>query len=320
MNSITIPVGIDVSKDTLDVFIDRVSGRKRMKVSNDEEGVRQILCELEVGTYKVAMEATGRYEVLARRMLEEAGLAVSSLNPRLARHMAIGFGVEAKTDPIDAEILARLATVCKPTDPRSQLRESLGDTSRTVSTLILERSGHKKRLQSPGFHPQVAQSLEVIIAVLDTEIARLEKLFVVEVRKSELAERYKLAQTVPGVGPAMARVLTSELPEDLSRYTTRQICSYAGLTPVDNASGKSIRKSKLKAHGNMFIKAATYMPAVSLLACDPKAMELYRRSIAQGREHQQALVPVMHRLLRRAAAVIKRGSPWRSDPPATTLT
>ena len=93
-----------------------------MKVSNDEEGVRQILCELEVGTYKVAMEATGRYEVLARRMLEEAGLAVSSLNPRLARHMAIGFGVEAKTDPIDAEILARLATVCKPTDPRSQLR------------------------------------------------------------------------------------------------------------------------------------------------------------------------------------------------------
>ena len=97
MNSITIPVGIDVSKDTLDVFIDRVSGRKRMKVSNDEEGVRQILCELEVGTYKVAMEATGRYEVLARRMLEEAGLAVSSLNPRLARHMAIGFGVKATT-------------------------------------------------------------------------------------------------------------------------------------------------------------------------------------------------------------------------------
>jgi len=318
MSSITIPVGIDVSKDTLDVFIDRANGRKRMKVSNDEEGVRQILRELEVGTYLVAMEATGRYEVLARRMLEDAGLEVSVLNPRLARHLAIGFGVEAKTDPIDAEILARLATVSKPTTPRSPLRESLGDISRTISTLTEQRSGHKKRLKSPGFHPQVAENLKAIIAVLDTEIARLENLFVAEVRQSELAERYKLAQTVPAVGPVLARVLVCELPEDLSGFTVRQICSYAGLTPVDNASGKSVRKSKLKAHGNMFIKAATYMPAVSFLRCDPKAAELYGRFKGQGREHQQALVPVMHRLLRRVAAVIKRGSPWRSDPPATT--
>jgi transposase len=319
MDSIAIPVGIDVSKDTLDTFMDRPKGRKRMKCRNDEDGARAIVAELQDGgPYRIAMEATGRYESLLFRKLEEAGFEAAVQNPRLARHLAIGLGVEVKTDPIDAENLALTATVCKRTVPRSRLRESLGDMERTISSLTQERSAHKKRLQVPGFDLHVAEIVETIVAALDAQIARLERLFEAEVRKSVLAERYKLCQTVPGVGPATARVFVAELPEDLSGWTIRQICSYAGLTPLDNASGKSVKRSRLKLHGNMFLKAATYMPAVNLLARDPQAKALYARLREHDRSHRQAIVPIMHLVARRVAAVVKRGSPWQGDPPERT--
>jgi transposase len=318
MGSIAIPVGIDVSKDTLDVFIARSTGRKRLKVRNDEEGIGTIVRELQGGPYRLTLEATGRYEALARHRLEEAGFEVIVQHPRLARHLAIGLGVEAKTDPIDAENLALTATVCKRTMPRSEFQESLGDISRTISMMTQERSGHKKRLDVPGFNPTVAQSLRAIIADLDEQIRVLKKLFDAEVRGSALYDRYKLIMSVPSVGAATSRVFTSELPEDLSGFTPAQICSHAGLTPLDKSSGASMGHASLKAHGNMFLKAATYMPAITMLRLDAKAKRIYSSRCARGLNHQQAIVPVMHMVADRIAAVAIRGSAWQADPPRRT--
>jgi transposase len=315
MSSIVINVGIDVSKDTLAVYIDREAGQKRMNVTNDSPGINEIVEQLRDGRYRVAMEATGRHETAVRRALEAAGVEVIVENPRLARHLALGLGWEAKTDPIDAEALAMTASVCKRTVPRSPEREALGDLNRAIHTLTRECSGYKKRLQCPGLQAGVAESYKRLIADFDTEIAKIERLFAREVRQGALSERYRLCLTVPGVGPALARVLVCELPEDLSGWSVDQICSYGGVTPVDRASGKSVGKSRLTRHGNMFIKGALYMPALSLMRVDPEAKETYAKRLAQGKTHQQAKLPIMHRILRRVAAVIKRGSPWQDDPP-----
>jgi transposase len=287
-------------------------------VSNDEKGLDALVRELEGGHYRLTLEATGRYESLARRRLKDAGLEVIVQNPRLARHLAIGLGVEAKTDPIDAENLALTATVCKPTMPRTELQESLGDISRTIHRLTRERSAHEKRLQVPGFSPQVAESLKAIITVLDEQIRVLKRLLKREIQNSPLAERYKLIQTIAGVGPVTAGVFTAELPEDLSGFTSEQICSHAGLTPVDKSSGTSTSPSRLKAHGNMFLKAATYMPAVTLLKIDPKARAIYQSRCARGLSHRRAIIPVMHMVARRIAIVAIRGSAWKADSPRRT--
>lgn len=315
MNSIATHVGIDVSKASLQVHIDRSKGRKSLKVSNDPEGIRRLIEVLGEGSYVVSLEATGRYEALVRRELEQAGMEVHVQNPRRMRKLAEGLGYDAKTDAIDALTLAATVGICKRSAPRSKLREELGDLSRTIEAVKKDRSSYKKRLQTACFSETAAQHVQRLIADMDETIKALEKDYDARVRRSELAERYKLCQTVPGVGDTTARIIVAELAEDLSKLTPRQIASYGALCPMDNASGETVRKSKLKAHGNMHLKGAFYMPAVNQVGSAPWASELYGRLRKEGRNHQQAIVPVMHRILLRVAAVLKRGSAWQADPP-----
>jgi len=260
MKSIAIPVGIDVSKDVLVVFIDRPRGPKRLKVTNDETGVAVLLGELRDGSYVVSMESSGRYESLAYRSLVGAGHEVRMQNPRRARRLAEGLGADAKTDEIDALNLSVTLRFCKPTVPRSEQREALGDLSRTICTLVSERSGHKKRLRVPGFTEEAKKQLEAVIAAQDGVIALLEKEFEKAVKRSDVAQAYALCQTVPGIGPGAARIVVCELPEDISGFTSRQICSYAALTPVDNASGKSVRRPSSKPTGTCSSKAPSTCP------------------------------------------------------------
>ena len=315
MSSISTHVGIDVSKDVLQVHIDRPKGRKKLKVDNNLEGIRALLTELGDGLYIVSLEATGRYEALARRELEKAGHEVHLQNPRRMRKLAEGLGYDAKTDPIDALTLAATVGICKKSVPRSELREGLGDISRTISALRKEQSGHKKRLKTPGFSEEVKNHLKALIRYLEDVIAALERDFATKVKQSELAERYALCQTVRGVAQATARIVVAELPEDLTGYTPRQIVSYGALCPIDNASGERVAKPKLKEHGNMHLKGAFYMPAIYLIGHVDWARNLYKRLVAHGRTHQQAIVPIMRRLLLQVIAVIKRGSAWTADPP-----
>ena len=316
MKSIAIPVGIDVSKDVLEVFVARARGPKRLKVTNDETGVARLLSELSDGSYVVSMESSGRYESLAYRALVRAGHKVRLQNPRQARRLAEGLGADAKTDEIDAQILSVTLGFCKPTVPRSEQREALGDLSRTICTLVKERSGHKKRLQVPGFSESAKKQLEAVIAAQDAAIAVLKKEFKSAVEVSKLARAYELCQTVPGVGEDTARIVVSELHDDLSSMSVRQICSYAALTPLDDASGKSVRRSKLKVHGNKLLKGAFYMPAENRIGKAAWARKIYSDRRARGLNHQQAIVPVMRKILAQVAAVLKRGTRWQADPPA----
>jgi len=227
-------------------------------------------------------------------------------------------GVQAKTDQIDAKILAQTAELCAPSQPRSKEREALGDLSRSIGMLKKDRSGHLKRMKVPGFSKVAAQSLERLVKAIDKELLALEKAFVRAVGQSAWAGRYQASLTIPGVGPHLARCAICELPENLESWAPRQLASYAGVAPCDDSSGKRIGLSRVSKHGNAFLKAALYMPAMSLVRCDTWARQVYRRLRQKGLTHQQAIIPVMRKLLHQVVAVQKRGSAWQPDPPKRT--
>lgn len=316
----SIAVGIDVSKDHLDIYIDRPESAKRLRVTNDPEGIRLLLKSLGKGSFVVALEASGRYESLVRHSLEKAGMVVKVQNPRMVRRLAQGLGIQAKTDSIDAQLLARTVDLCPPSEARSKEREEHGDLSRLIDTVKEERIAHQLRLKVPGLSKVVAASLQRLITSIDKEIKRLEKAFKQRVARSSLYESYLLCQSVAYVGPVLARALVCELPQDLSAWSVRQIASYAGVAPQDNASGKRMGPSHIGRHGNMRLKAALYMPAMGLVSRDTWGKVLYRRLRARGLAHQQAIIAVMRKLLLHTVAVLKRGTAWEPVPPLRGLT
>ena len=316
MKSIT-RVGIDASKDRLDILIDRPHNRRR-SFSNDTGGIDQLKAELVDGPYLVAIEASGRYEALVRHELEAAGHQVKLQNPRQVRRLAEGMGTQAKTDLIDAQILARTAELCAPNEPRTKEREMLGDLSRAIECLKLERSGHLKRIQVPGYAPQAAKALKRVATALGREIAKLEAEFVRMVKASSLAQRFALAQTVPCVGPNLARIAVCELPQDLEKWSIRQLSCYAGVAALDDQSGKKNLPPRVPKHKNVHLKAALYMPAMGLIMRHAWAKQTYSRLRTRGLTHQQAIVAIMHKLLFHLVAVLKRGSAWQAEPPTKT--
>lgn len=313
MESIT-RVGIDVASQWLDVLIDRPRAKRR-RYKNDSEGIGQLSSDLGVTPCLIAMESSGRYEALARHALEEAGHTVRVKNPRKVRRLADGIGPQAKTDAIDARFLAETAHLGRCGAARSKEREALGDLSRMIEALKKERSRHLKRIKVPGYSQIAIASLREIVKAIDAQLKKLEQHFVKLVGGSRFGELYRLAQTVPGVGPVLARILVCELPEDLDNWSIRELSAYAGVAPIDKSSGKRSPNAKVPGHGNSHLKGGLYMPAIAVVASTAWAARLYRRLRAKGRTHQQAATAVMHKLLIHVVCVLKRGSPWQSEPP-----
>ena len=315
MESITTKVGIDAAKDNLDIQIERAGGRQRLRIENKAAGFKKLVGMLEGEQCIIAIEASGRYETAVRRSLEKAGHDVRLQNPRQVRRLAQGMGIDAKTDRLDAEVLVRTIGICSSNEPKSEEREALADLERMVATIKRERSGHLNRLHVPGLALDVVTSLKRIVKALGKEIAVLEKELLKQIKASTLRAKYELALSIPGVGPVLASVAVCELAEDLDKWSGRQVASYANLAPKDNASGKRISASKLGKHGNMHLKAALYMPALNVMYRQKWANDTYKRLRARGLKHQQALVPIMRKLLLQITSVLKRGTPWQGVPP-----
>jgi transposase len=316
MESIT-RVGIDASLEILDVLIDRAENR-RFQVPNNLDGVKKLKAELKKGKFLIAIEASGRYEALARHELEAAGHTVKLQNPRQVRRLAEGLGIQAKTDSLDAEVLARTAELCATNEPRSKEREALGDVSRAIDTMKVLRAGYLRRAKVPGLCPVALKAFKNVAKTFQAEIKKLESEFVKLVKASSFKDRYRCALSVPNVGPNLARVAVCELPEHLENWNIRQLSSYAGVAPIDNSSGKRVGAPKVPKHKNVHLKGALFMPAMGAINRDAWAAGTYARLRARGVEHQKAVVPVMHKLLLHIVSVLKRGSAWEAEPPKRT--
>lgn len=310
MNSITICVGIDVSKDRLDV---QVPGLKYFSIENSKQGLQKLVGKLPEGS-EVVLESSGGYERLAVKMLRECGMTVRVLNAYLTRQAARGAGHKAKTDKLDAKFLSEGCDRVPSSGEKSQFKQALCDLSRHIQRMKLSAANAKKQRQSPGIDKHVQSSLAREIKFLESEIKKMELEFVQLVRGSEYASAYRNVLSVPNIGPVTARILVTELPDDLDTYSSAQVSNYAGVAPLDNSSGRRIGRKNI-AKGNVRLKAALYIPALGAIQSQPWAKQLHHRLKEKGKSHQTIMVAIMRRLLIRVVAVLQRKTPWQLEPP-----
>ena len=301
-------VGIDASKDTLEIS---VSDKKTKTITNSSASVHGLAKSLPEKSV-IHIEATGGFERLARRILVKHGHIVYVHNPKKTRRLADALAVNAKTDSIDAKFLREHGSKLPATRSKTDQHEGLTDLSRTIDGLKDDIAGYRKTIQHEWLSNAIVECYQAIIQAMAAEVLRLERLFVREVRQSSLKDKYEQVLSIPSIGPACARVCVCELPEDLENLTGAQASSYCGIAPLDNSSGKKNGPRKI-GPGNMHLKAALYMPAIVAIRHQDWARTLYYSLKDKGRKHQQAIVAIMRRLLLRAFAVMKRGYGWREN-------
>jgi len=300
-------VGIDVSKDRLDVAV--LPQEAVVAFDNDEPGREQLVAYLQPLTVPlIVLEATGGYEVAVTASLAAAGLPVRVVNPSHVRNFARASGQLAKTDKLDALIIARYAERVKPdlrplAGPEAQELKAL--TTRRQQLLgIISQERNRLRLASPMVAPSVSASIEFHKKQLDELDKDLDRF----IRNSPVwAEQDDLLQSTIGVGRVLSATLLAELPE-LGHLNRRQISSLVGVAPLNRDSGK-FRGRRCIWGGRAHIRAVLYMAAVVASRKNPLVAAFYQRLLAAGKPKKVALVACMRKLLVMLNAILRDGIP-----------
>lgn len=306
-----IIAGVDVSKDRLDVFI--LPSAERFAEANDEAGVER-LCERlgALSADRVCFEASGGYERLAVASLAAAGLNPVIVNARQIADFGKAIGWRAKTDAIDAEKIARFALAVDPAMrplPDADARQ-FADLVARRRQLVRMRAGERQRLQTAR-DPLLSASLKRIVAALSQELSLIDAEIDDHIRKSPLWRvRETLVTSVPGVGPATARVLIAELPE-LGQLNRREIASLVGLAPFTRQSGKW-RGQSFIGGGRTTVRAALYVAALVASRFNPILAKVYRAMLDAGKPKMVALVAIARRLLVILNAIVRDQKPWQT--------
>lgn len=311
-----IYLGIDVSKRTLDVCVLREgdSHGESYTVKNDHEGVDEILSRLEdlgAGPEIVVMEATGKYERLAATQIAAAGVPVAIVNPRQARDFAKAMGQLAKTDKIDAFVLARFARAMEPEASVIPDEESIalqGILARRRQ-LIEMRTAESNRLKMAS-DKALARRIKAHVEWLDREVSRTDEDLDRAVEDNDAFKaRESMLRSVPGVGRVLARTLLAELPE-LGETTHKRLCALVGVAPFNRDSGQ--RSGKREAWGGRAsVRAALYMGTLVATRFNPVIKEFYERLLDAGKPKKVAIVACMRKLLSILNALMRDGAIWR---------
>jgi transposase len=309
-------VGIDVAKAELVVGV-RPSG-ERWTEANDEAGVRALAQRLTaLGPELVVLEATGGYELLAAAGLAAAGLPVAVVNPRQVRDFARATGQLAKTDRIDAGVLALFGERVRPAvrplpNAEAQALEALLTRRRQLLEMLHAERNRLGQVFGRGQRP-VAKSLKAHIAYLERELRTTDTDLGAMVRASPgWRETDDLLRSVPGMGRVLALTLRAELPE-LGRLSRREIAKLVGVAPLCRDSG-TLRGRRFIHGGRASVRGVLYMGALVASRRNPVIAAFYQRLLAVGKPKQLALVACMRKLLTMLNAMVRSGSPWRHDP------
>lgn len=297
-NTIIQHVGIDVCKAKLDVF---TPFWKTPKVfPNTAEGLDRLFAETELleGSCHLVCEPTGGYERALLQAAFQRGVAVSCVNALRIRRFAQAQGKLAKTDSIDAVVIADFGCLLKPDPmvPPTARQEKLCAISRRHESLTCQLAAEKNALEK--CHDSfVRKDLKASIRFLENHVAGCEKaLDELIAADPELAEKKRRMESVKGIGPASSRLLIAQLPE-LGKLGDEQITALVGLAPLNNDSGP--RRGTRTIHaGRSRVRRGLYMPALSASRFNPILKEFYQRLVAAGKAHKVALVAVMRKLIR----------------------
>ena len=305
-------VGIDVSKGTLDVQVRPTDAR--WTVANDDAGIRALVAQLQpAAPAQIVIEATGGYELAVVGALAAAGLPVIVVNPRAVRDFARATGQLAKTDQLDAGILARFAEQVQPEiSPLADAEQQELDALLTRRRQLIEMlTAEKNRLQQVfvARGSRVKKSLTAHIAYLTRELGRAETDLAALVRQSPIwRERDDLLQSAPGVGPVLSLTILAALPE-LGRLDRKAIAALVGVAPLNRDSG--LFRGKRMIHGGRApVRTALYMGALVATRHNPVIKAFYQRLLAAGKPKKVALTACMRKLLIILNAMVRQQAPW----------
>ena len=306
--------GIDVSKDRLDVAV-RPSG-ERFVVARNGAGLDDLVGRLKIlKPYLVVLEATGGFETVVVAALAAAGLPVAVANPAQVRAFAKAIGQRAKTDPIDAGVIAHFgeATGVTPRPLRDQATQQLADLvarRRQIVEMIGAERQREKRANS-----RIKKSIARLVKALERELSSVDTDIDDAVRGSPAwREKEDLLSSVPSVGPTISRTLIAELPE-LGTLGGKQIVALVGLAPFTRQSGQWRGKSFIGG-GRTSVRKVLFMGAMVGLRHNPVLKAFFERLIAAGKPKKVAIIAVARKLLTILNAIVRDGVPWKGRVPA----
>ena len=313
MSALSVTVGIDVAKAHVDVCVLGTHSDVQ-RFANDVDGHCALTAALlPLGAGLVVMEATGGYEAALACALQASGLPVAVLNPRQARDFARSMGRLAKTDAVDARMLAEMAAVLVHREDMARFVRPVADECQQwLAALVTRRrqllamlGSERQRLQiTPRkLHP----SIEAIIAAIKAQLDDLEAQMMDHVRE-HFSGLDGLLQSTSGIGPVASATLIAQLPE-LGRLNRREIAALVGVAPMSNDSGN--RKGRRRVQGGRFeIRRVLYMATLTAARYNPVIRAFYERLKAAGKLPKVALVACMRKLLTMLNAMVRTGKPW----------
>ena len=308
-------IGIDVSSQTLEVASSAQA--KTWQASNDAHGIESLCSQLTaLGPALVVLEATGGYEFEAACALQAAGLAVAVVNPRMARDFARAMGALAKTDALDAHMLAAFARVLHQHPERERFVKPLADAQlQQLQALVLRRrqivqmlTGERQRLRIS--HAAARPSIERVIEFLKQELGDSDTEVAAHVQHHH-AQLAQALTSVPGIGAASVAVLLAELPE-LGQLDRRRVAALVGVAPLNRDSGQ-MRGQRAIWGGRAEVRRTLYMATLTAVRYNPVLKPYYEHLLAAGKRKKVALVACMRKLLTMLNAIAKHGSTWNPD-------
>jgi transposase len=304
----TVYVGIDVSKAQLDIAV-RPTGTVT-QVANTGAGIATVVHELQAEEATlVVLEATGGYETAVVAALATAGVPVVAANPRQLRYFGRATGQLAKTDRIDAQLLALFAERVRPTprplpDEETQAVQALLARRRQLLDML---TAERNRLEHAA--GSIRRSLTQHIRWLEKQLGRVDDDLEQTIQRSPLWQaKDNLLRSAPGVGPAMSRTLLGNLPE-LGTLTRKQIAALVGVAPLARDSG-TYRGTRTTWGGRAQVRAVLYMSALAATRFNPVIRAFYQRLRAKGKPHKVALVACMRKLLIILNAMVRTNTLW----------
>jgi len=303
-------VGIDIAKNELVVHV--LPTEQQLTVPNSTEGIKELVKQFKmIEPKQIVFEATGGLERELLTHLAAQGFAVTLINPKQARDLAKGLGELAKTDAVDARILARFAQLqCLPvrTLPSLEMQE-MNDLVTRRQQLIQMRTMERNRLHSAR-EKSIKKSIEQIINSCTKQIeeidARIEEMIA---NNPDWSEKDKIIQSVPGVGAKTSQVLISALPE-LGTLNRQEIAALAGLAPFCRDSGTKSGSRHIRG-GRANVRAALYMATLSAIRCNKAFKEFYQRLIARGKKFKVAIVAAMRKMMTILNVMVKNNTVWK---------
>jgi transposase len=310
-------VGVDIAKDKFDVHVRPLS--RRFTFANDADGFAQLVDELRLhpGLQSVVVEASGGYERSLVSHVIEASISVSVVNPRQVRDFAKGLGLRAKTDAIDAAVLAHFAEIIKtrPATKTPEDQQQLQDLVTRRRQIIQIRTMEQNR-QHTAHGKLPCKTIAQTIKLFNKQLAEIElaitKLFT---SNDDWKTKTNILSSVPGVGGTTAQQLLAEMPE-LGKTNRAEAAALAGLAPYNHDSGK-LKGRRCISGGRVDVRSALYMAALTARRCNPIFTAFADRLKAAGKPYMIVQVACMRKLLVILNSLLKTGQYWNTIPAPT---